>query len=504
MILSTRELQAREVLDRTRRTKIVVTLGPACRGFEVIQQLAAMHVDVFRINASHGSHKEHASQIGIVRQFSADLGIFPAILLDLQGPKIRLGRFEGGSVLLRSGSRFTIRTQRGIGNSASAFTSYADFAADVEPDDRIVLADGSVELRALKIEESSVVCVVTSGGLIRDHQGINLPGAKISSPSLTTKDLVDLEFGLANHVDLVALSFVRKASDIEHLRNMLGERRRALPIIAKIEKPEACENLGSIVEAADGVMVARGDLGVEVSLPKVPALQKAIIERARLNGKFVVTATQMLESMRENPAPTRAEVSDVANAIYDGTDALMLSAETATGKYPLEATRMMVNIALEVEASLRPRHFRHLPAQDYPDHAHIIAEACCRASASPAVKAIVVFTATGATACLVARHRPFVPIYAFTTDDAVARSLAIVYGVRPFLATQTASSHAMMKASDSVLIREGHLKPGDSVVVVEGEPMGSPGSTNTIRLHGIGEKFHVTPPIVHPPIREIS
>jgi pyruvate kinase len=504
MIPSAEELETREAIGKTRRTKIVVTLGPSCRPAEIIRQLVAMRVDVFRINASHGSHEEHARQIGIVRRLGSELGFFPGILLDLQGPKIRMGRFEGGSVLLRTGSRFTIRTNSGIGNSMSAFTSYADLAADIGPGDRILLADGNVELRALKIEESSVVCRVTSGGLVRDHQGINLPGVKISTPSLTAKDLIDLEFGLANHVDLVALSFVREASDVQHLRNILSERGKVLPIIAKIEKPEACERLDSIVEAADGVMVARGDLGVEVSLPKVPALQKAIIECARLNGKFVITATQMLESMRESPTPTRAEVSDVANAIYDGTDALMLSAETATGKYPVEASRMMVNIALEVEDSLGSGRGGLSSAQVFQNHAHIIADACCRAAEAVAVKAIVVFTVTGAMARLVAAHRPCVPIYAFTTTEAVARSLAVVYGVRPFQTRQTASPHAILKATDEVLIRQAGLKPADSVVVVAGEPMGSPGSTNLIRLHRVGETFPFKPAIIPSSLRESS
>jgi pyruvate kinase len=435
-----------------RSTKIVVTLGPACRRVEIARELVATPVDVFRINASHGSHEEHETHIRMIRQLSAELGVSPAILLDLQGPKIRLGRFDGGVALLRAGSRFTITTNQVNGTSEGSSTSCESLAVDISPDDRIVLGDGSVELRAVKTEGPSVVCMVTSGGLVHDHQGINLPGAKIRGPSLTAKDLKDLEFGLGNHVDLVALSFVRTASDVVHLRRLLAARGEVLPIVAKIEKAEACDNLESIIDVADGVMVARGDLGVDVSLPKVPALQKAIIERARLKGKFVVTATQMLESMTGSATPTRAEVSDVANAIYDGTDALMLSAETASGRYPAEAARMMVNIALEVEASIRRRPFPILPAVDSPDHAHIVADAACRAAQAAAVKAIVVFTTTGATAHLIARHRPSVPVFAFAPSEAVARSLAIVYGVWPIQATQVHSTRAMMELSDDVLI----------------------------------------------------
>jgi pyruvate kinase len=453
-----------------RNTKIIATLGPSSRSQEIMKKLLSVPVDVFRINASHGTHLEHEAQIVSLRQLGGDLDIHPCILLDLQGPKIRLGRFQGGGAVLKSGSRFVITAKQVIGSVECASASYPNLSVDVTPGDRLVLADGAVELRALATEDSSIICVVTSGGVVRDHQGINLPQVKLTAPSLTPKDLTDLEFGLKNHVDLVGLSFVRGPSDILHLRQILAAKCSSMPIISKIERLEACENLDAIIEASDGVMVARGDLGVEVSLQKVPALQKTIIERSRRLGRFVVTATQMLESMTSNPTPTRAEVSDVANAIFDRTDALMLSAETATGEYPVEAARMMASIASEVEGFDGRIPALSLPKQSSPNHAHIIADACCRAAQAPEIRGIVVFTTTGATARLVAQCRPAVPTFAFVPTEAVLRSLAVVYGVRAFRSINAESAYAMTEASDRVLVREGCVKPNDSVIVLTGEP----------------------------------
>lgn len=472
---------------RTRNTKVVATLGPASRSWEVVKQLLEVPVDVFRINASHGTHADHEAQISTVRELGEKFDIHPAILLDLQGPKIRLGRFEGGGASLIAGSRFTITTKEVIGGAHRASTGYPNLPADVAPGDRLLLADGAAELRAIATGESEVVCTVISGGLIRDHQGINLPGVRMKAPSVTPKDLSDLEFGLKNRIDLVGLSFVRGAPDVLHLRQILAARAAPLPIIAKIEKLEAIENLDAIIEAADGVMVARGDLGVEVSLQKVPVLQKLIIERSRQNGKFVVTATHMLESMTASPAPTRAEVSDVANAIFEGTDGVMLSAETAIGKYPVEAARMMASIASEVDSSAAGFPAVAPPEQNSPVYAQIVANACCQVAQAPEIKGIVVFTTTGATARLIARCRPSVPVFAFVPDDRVVRSLAIIYGVKAFRAASADSADTLMRMCDDVLVRKQHLKTGDSVVVVTGEPMGTPGSTNQLRLRRIGE-----------------
>lgn len=469
-----------------RRTKIIATLGPACRSPEVVRQLLAVPVDVFRINASHGSHAGHRAQIDTVRRLSGELGCHPGILFDLQGPKIRLGSFEGGTAALGSGSTFTITTAPAVGDAFRASTDYSNLPADLAVGDRLLLADGAVELRVLETSPISVLCRVISGGTIRDHQGINLPNVKLSTPSLTDKDFCDVEFAVEHKVDFVALSFVRSASDVIHLRQKLAEKARLVPIIAKIERPEACENLDAIIQAADGVMVARGDLGVEMSLARVPALQKKILEQTKRLGKFAVIATQMLESMTSNRAPTRAEVSDVANAVYDGADGLMLSAETATGSYPVESARMMASIALETEGSEAHLPVWSLPSQNPSDDAQVVADACCRAAQAQQIKAIVVFTTTGASARLIAVCRPSVPIFAFAPTEDVVRSLSIVYGVKAFRGVERESTRAMIEATDEILVRSGFLALGNCVVVSVGEPFGRPGSTNQIRVHHVG------------------
>src|SRR5438477_6445078 len=369
-------------------TKIVATLGPSTDAPATLNQLIDAGVGVFRINASHGGPDDRAARIGAVRAAAHRAGVHAGILLDLQGPKIRLGRFENGGCHLQAGSYFTITTEAVIGTAERASTGYAGFARDVQSGHRILLADGAIELRALASDGVSVRTEVIQGGPIGDHKGINLPGVRLNLPSLTEKDLADLHFGLDLGVDLVALSFVRTADDVQQLRSRLGGR--AVSIVAKIEKPEAWENIESILDVADGVMVARGDLGVETSLEKVPRIQKSIIRRARRKGRFVITATQMLESMIENPTPTRAEVSDVANAIYDGTDAVMLSAETSIGKYPIEAVRFMARIAAEAEDSIRNKGYQDPPHSAKPTSGEILADAAHHAARESQAKAIVV------------------------------------------------------------------------------------------------------------------
>jgi pyruvate kinase len=312
----------------------------------VIAKLLAAGVNVFRMNMSHGTHEDHSARIRLVREVCQEAGSMAGLLLDLQGPKIRLGMFEGGKAELRAGDPFEISTEETLGTTRKASTVYANLARDVTPGDRILLADGAVELRVVSTDGVAVQTEVVAGGMIGDRKGINLPGVNVSTPSLTKKDMADLQFGIDQGIDYVALSFVRKASDIIRLRLFMEEREVAIPVIAKIEKPEAWQNLSEIIQESDGVMVARGDLGVELPCEKVPFIQKSVIEKARHAGKFVITATQMLESMIESAVPTRAEVSDVANAIYDGTDAVMLSAETSAGAYPVESVKMMVRGAI--------------------------------------------------------------------------------------------------------------------------------------------------------------
>ncbi len=468
-------------------TKIVATLGPASESPEAVRNLMRVGVDVFRLNASHGTREELDQKIRTVRGVSSDMGIHAGILLDLQGPKIRLGTFVEGRCTLKTGAYFTITTEPLPGTEEIASTTYADFATDVTVGDRILLNDGAVELCAISKDGPAVRCEVIHGGEIGDRKGINLPGVKVSAPSLTKKDISDLHFGIDHGVDFVALSFVRTANDVLRLKFILEEREAKIPIIAKIEKPEAVQNLDAILRESDGVMVARGDLGIEVALEKVPFIQKSIIRKARLAGKFVITATQMLESMIQHANPTRAEVSDVANAIYDGTDAVMLSGETAAGRYPVEAARMMDRIAAEAEASLRQRGQRELPLLDESSTAEIVADAAVRATKTANAKAIVVFTARGASARNVARYRPAVPIYAFTPTPEGARQMSLIYGAHPLVAENVGSTDEMIATMESRLKEAGLVSRGDRVVFTSGQPIGHPGTTNMMKLHTIGE-----------------
>ena len=469
-------------------TKIVATLGPASDSPDTVRQLLLAGVDVFRLNASHSTQAEHAARIAAIRQVTGETGRPASILLDLQGPKIRLGRFAGGGCTLETGGLFTITAEQLVGDCRRASTTYPNFAADVKRGDRVLLADGVIELRVVDVSGMDVRTEVVSGGPISDHKGINLPGVAVSLPSLTQKDLDDLRFGVAQGIDMVALSFVRNAADVHGLREWLRSMHTGpLPVVAKIEKPQAWENIDAILQEADGVMVARGDLGVEVALETVPRIQKSTILRARHHGKFAITATQMLESMIENPTPTRAEVSDVANAIYDGTDAVMLSAETSVGTYPVEAVKFMARIATETENSIRSEGFRNLPASPHFTYAEILADAAYHAARGAHVAAIVVFTATGSSARLVSRYRPPVCIYAMTPRENVGRQLMVNYAVQPVLAPDVASTDEMLAQMDRVLTERGHLKAGDSVVFLAGQPVGRPGTTNLMKLHRIGD-----------------
>ncbi len=470
-----------------RNTKIVATLGPASEDPEMIRKLMEAGVDVFRLNASHGSQPEHERKILAVRQLAEKAGKPVGILLDLQGPKIRLGEFEGGGCVLRPGDLFTITTEEIAGNAQRASVNYGKFAEDVKPGDRILIADGSVELSVVDTDGTAARSLVVTGGFVGDRKGVNLPGVQVSTPSLTKKDMSDLRFGLRLGVDMVALSFVRKRDDVLRLRLFLEEQEAHLPIIAKIEKPEGWDNFDQILEESDGVMVARGDLGVELALEKVPSIQKSIIERCRRVGKFVITATQMLESMVSNPVPTRAEVSDVANAIQDGTDAVMLSAETSTGRYPVEAVKMMARIAVEADNAYQAAGFRQLTVTPNPNPSEIVADAAYRAASIAKPEAIVAFTASGYTARLVARYRPPVPIYTFTPSESVVRQLSAVYGVRPVWVESTRSSDELLIELDQLLQTKAGLKLNDKVIILAGLPMAKMGPTNVMKMHRVGE-----------------
>jgi pyruvate kinase len=469
--------------------KIVATLGPATEAPAIVRALIRAGAHIIRLNASHGPWQQHAARIRTIREAETATGTPVGILLDLQGPKIRLGRFAAGKCVLETGAQFTITTEEVSGDETRASTTYAGFAHDVKPGDRVLLNDGCVTLRALSNDGTAVKFDVVTGGPIGDQKGINLPGVRVSAPSMSQKDLEDLRAGLAAGVDYVALSFVRTADDVLALRERMGALR--VPIIAKIEKPEAVHDIDAILDVANGIMVARGDLGVEMSLEMVPPIQKRLIRQARRKNRFVITATQMLESMIESANPTRAEVSDVANAIYDGSDAVMLSAETSVGKYPVEAVQYMARIAAEAERGLKRRGFADLPRIS-PDaggasDSDVLADAAYTAAKAANVQAIVVFTATGYSARLISRYRPPVRIIAMTSSTETVRRLLVNYGVLPILAPEMTTTDGMLEQIDTLLVQKGLLHAGDKVVFVAGVPIGRAGSTNLMKLHSVGE-----------------
>jgi pyruvate kinase len=462
--------------------KIVVTLGPASDSFETVCALIRAGATIFRLNTSHGAWEQHKQRIETIRAAEKLTGRPVGILLDLQGPKIRLGKFSAGRCMLETGSRFTITTEETLGDEKRASTSYKRFAGDVRVGDRVLLNDGAVALRAVSTDGVSVSFDVVSGGPVGDNKGINLPGVKVSAPSMTSKDLTDMRAGLEAGIDFVAISFVRSAADVQTVCERMGDAR--VPVIAKIEKPEAVHNIDAILEVADGIMVARGDLGVEMSLEMVPPIQKRLIRKARRRNRFVITATQMLESMIENPDPTRAEVSDVANAVYDGSDAVMLSAETSIGKHPVAAAEYMAKIAEEVERGLRRRGFTE-PLPIGTEDSEIVAGAAFHAAKAAGVEAIVVFTSRGYSARLISRFRPLFRVIAMTSSLDVVRRLTVYYGVTPVLAPEMTTTDEMIAQVDALLVEGDFLYPGNRVVFVAGTPVGRAGSTNLMKLHTI-------------------
>ena len=465
--------------------KIVVTLGPASEAPETVEALIHAGARIFRMNASHGPWEQHQQRIETVRAAERATGTPVAVLLDLQGPKIRLGKFAAGKCTLQTGARFTISTEECLGDDQHACTTYAEFAQDVRVGDRVLLNDGAVTLRATGGNGTEVEFDVVSGGVIGNQKGINLPGVKVSAPAITLKDLADLKAGLAAGIDFVAMSFVRSALDVHVLRQHIGSAK--IPIIAKIEKPEAVQDIDAILDVANGIMVARGDLGVEMSLEMVPPIQKRLIRRARRKNRFVITATQMLESMIENANPTRAEVSDVANAIYDGTDAVMLSAETSVGKFPVNAVQYMVRIAEEAERAIGKRGFVELPHIAGASDSDILADAAFNAARAANAQAIVVFTDSGYSARLISRYRPPVGILAMTAKPETVRRLLVNYGVTPILAPSALTTDEMLGQMDTLLVEQGWLKHGDKVVFVAGQPEGRAGSTNLMKLHKVSK-----------------
>src|SRR6202162_4903750 len=468
-----------------RHSKIVCTIGPASCSPRIIDRLLRAGMDVARLNFSHGSHANHAESISMLRAAATRIHKPMAILADLQGPKIRTGALAGGApVILRTGQKFVITTARVLGDSTRVGTVFKPLPREVKRGARILLSDGLIELRVQQVRGRGVICVGVSGGALGEHKGINLPGVQLRVPALTPKDRQDLVFALKQGANYIAVSFVRRPEDVLLAKTLIRRAGKNTPVIAKLEKPEAIENLDAILRAADGVMVARGDLGVEMNPERVPVVQKAIIARAREFRRPVITATQMLESMTENPRPTRAEASDVANAIFDGSDAVMLSAETASGKYPVEAVSMMARIIEEAESSIT--EFPRPAPQERLKVAETVAELVCHAPRELHMKLIAVFTHSGFTARLISRYRPLVPIIAFSPEEETRRRMALIWGVRPRSISDVRKVDGLAVVAEKRLLEERLVRKGDNPDHVAFAPMGIRGTTNFMKFHIIG------------------
>jgi len=470
------------------RTRIVCTLGPSSDSDEIVRAMIRAGMDVARLNFSHGDHTTHAASVARVRRIARAENAVVAILADLQGPKIRVGEIGNAVALLRTGTEFTLTNRSMIGNEKIASVDWADLPQATKPGNRILLDDGKIELQVVSANATDVNTRVVSGGELKAHKGVNLPGAKLSISALTDKDRADLVFAVQQEVDYIALSFVRRAEDVIELKQLLGAQGASIPVIAKIEKPEAMESIDAIIDASDGVMVARGDLGVESPPEQVPIYQKSIIRKAIAAGKPVITATQMLESMIQNPRPTRAEASDVANAILDGTDAIMLSAETAAGKYPVEAVQMMARIGDAVESSLQ---FQAC-AFDFGDAMSMtdaIGNATCDIARQLNAKLIITATSSGFTARMISRHRPLTPIFAVTSNEQTQRRLALVWGVNASLISKASTMEQVIAESIAAATKQGVVKQGDLIVITAGVPTGIAGRTNMIQVRVVGEKI---------------
>ena len=445
-------------------------------------------MDVARLNLSHGAHREHELRYQRVRRAAAEKGRSVGILADLQGPKIRLGSFREGPVLLEAGDEFIITTDDVPGDHSRCSTTYGGLVGDVAVGERILVDDGRVALEVTAVEGANVHTVVREGGLVSDHKGINLPGAAVSVPALSGKDVEDLRWALRTGVDVIALSFVRSGDDIKDVHRIMAEEGRFLPVIAKIEKPQAERNLRDIVDAFDGIMVARGDLGVEMPLEAVPLVQKRAVKLAKRNAKPVIVATQMLESMIESSRPTRAEASDVANAVVDGADAVMLSGETSVGRYPTETVRTMSRIVAAAEEEMLSHGLVPLPESGKPrTQGGAVARAAAEVGDFLEAKLLVAFTQSGDTARRLSRYRSPIPVIAFTPDPATHAQLTLTWGVESHLVPTVQTTDEMVAQMDEQLLRLGRCRKGDVVVMTAGSPPATPGTTNLVRVHHVGE-----------------
>jgi pyruvate kinase len=471
------------------KTKIVCTLGPASSSVDVIEKMIRAGMDVVRLNFSHGTHEEHLAAIKTVREAAERAGEPIAILQDLQGPKIRTGKLASPGVLLKDGSKFTITINEIAGNEERVSTTYQNLPNDVKPGDTILMDDGLLQLKVMKSTATDVITEVVHGGILKEHKGINLPGVAVSAPSLTEKDMEDLEFGIANDIDYVALSFVRTGDDIRRLRNFIISKinkGKKLPIIAKIEKREALQNIDEIIHEADSIMVARGDLGVECATEDVPIAQKMICKKANAAGKPVIIATQMLESMIENPRPTRAEANDVANGVLDGADAVMLSGETSVGKYVVEVVQTMDSIIRRAEEEYRDQlNLADEVSDTQSEVFKALGRAACVLAKQIGAAAIVPITHSGETAKTIAKYRPYGKIIAVTDRERIRRRLNLVWGVRSILVSNIGDTDTTLATIQQALLKSGYVNKGDYIVMTAGIPLLARGTTNMVKVEKI-------------------
>ncbi|WP_339877385.1 pyruvate kinase [uncultured Algoriphagus sp.] len=466
------------------KTKILATIGPASNNYETIKSLAVAGANVFRLNFSHGTHDIHAEVAKIIRQINKDEGLNLGILQDLQGPKIRVGEVENNGVEIKAGEKITITNDPVIGTSHLVSTVYQNLPNDVVTGDRILIDDGNLEVLVIDTDGKNVNCTVIHGGILKSRKGINLPNTKVSAPSLTEKDIEDLAFGLEQEVDWIALSFVRSAEDIIDLRERIEAKGKVCKIVAKIEKPEALENIDAIIAATDAIMVARGDLGVEVPMEIVPLWQKRIVEKCKLACKPVIIATQMMESMIVNPRPTRAETNDVANAVLDGADAVMLSAETASGKYPVNAVKAMSSIISYLEKNAEIYHNLYkIPEDDATFLSNNLILMASRLSRNVKAKAIVGITSSGFTGFRIASHRPSANIFVFTRNKPLITQMSLVWGVRAYFYENQVSTDATFTDIENTLKEDGHVNSGDIIVNTGSMPLKANGKTNMLKVH---------------------
>ncbi|MET9553947.1 pyruvate kinase [Streptomyces sp. NPDC006645] len=471
-----------------RRSKIVCTLGPAVDSYEQLKSLIEAGMNVARLNMSHGSHPEHEERYHRVRKAAEATGRAVGVLVDLQGPKIRLETFAEGPVELVRGDEFVITTEDVAGDKGICGTTYKGLPGDVAKGDQVLINDGNVELRVTEVEGPRVKTLVIEGGVISDHKGINLPGTAVNVPALSEKDVEDLRFALRMGCDMIALSFVRDADDINDVHKIMDEEGRRVPVIAKVEKPQAVANMEAVVAAFDSIMVARGDLAVEYPLEKVPMVQKRLIELCRRNAKPVIVATQMMESMITNSRPTRAEASDVANAILDGADAVMLSAESSVGAYPIETVKTMSKIVVAAETELLSKGLQPLvPGKKPRTQGGSVARAACEIADFLGGKALIAFTQSGDTARRLSRYRTCQPILAFTSDEATRNQLSLSWGVESFVVPHVDTTDAMVDLVDAELLKLQRYSESDIMVITAGSPPGVPGTTNMVRVHHLGD-----------------